>query len=188
LLLLLLSGFLLIALDSVLVYDYQVTEYYGETVDGFEWAPRNTIYLVYGLTPVLRNISYGFGMANRIIISDFEINPGPLSIVVFGNGEVILNHSIVSENIVEGVQYPLGGPNPNVSASFFSITINYEGVNSTISFSYTLVDVNHYVTIIDNSRIVDRSLNWSGAVGCVLIAISIIALVKLLRTEPIVVS
>ncbi len=76
---------------------------------------------------------------HHIEIVHFNVTPGPVTIIVRASSEVILNHTIVSGNLVSGL------PPPSSSVSFGSysttvghnISVFYEGVNSTVGFLWS---------------------------------------------------
>ncbi|MFX1368132.1 MAG: hypothetical protein ACFFAY_06025 [Promethearchaeota archaeon] len=182
--LLLLSGVLLIAFHETLVYEYEVTEYYGEMIDYPYWNELGVYNFEYVVDSVFQNQSRDFEIGHLIAIPHFNITPGPVSILVYNASEVVLNLSMVSGDLVAGIPYPAGDPGLLESPPEFSILISFEGTNSTVAFSVTLFAINHAIIIVEHSRTLTKSLKWTGYVGCIMIMSSLILyrfLVK--RTE-----
>ncbi len=182
--LLLLSGVLLIALHETLVYEYEVTEYYGEMIDYPYWNELGVYNFEYVVDSVYQNRSLDFQIGHIVAVPHFNITPGPVSILVYNASEVVLNLSTVSGDLVSGISCPEGEPGLLESPPEFSVLISFEGTNSTVAFSVTLFDINYAIIIVDHSRTLTKSLKWTGYAGFIMIISSLI-LYRLLikRTE-----
>lgn len=112
------------------------------------------------------------------MIPHFNITHGPVSIVITTPHKVVLNHSMISGELVSGIPFSEGSPDPRTGGRDYNITLYYEGIDSTVTFCYSTylavhadypVSVTRTVTV--TIVLLEAYALWSAGVSMILLVI-----------------
>jgi hypothetical protein len=177
--LILLMGVSMINLGSSFVVEQTDFEYGGYYLEGREewWLQDEEVNTTLAVNSSAKLASLVVN-THVLVIPHFNITHGPVSIVITTPYKVVLNHSMISGELVSGIPFPRGAPDPRMGRRDYNITLHYEGIASTVTFCYSTylavhadypVSVNRTVTV--TIVLPEAYVLWSAGVSMILLAI-----------------